>query len=480
MTDVEELYNETQRKFHLIEGFIHEKIKEIEDKDFNWHSKKNPNHSRHAKLTNMISKMEKDFNFMAEGCVFDQNFQDNIDKLSVMVDEKTFTKIMTQINIMAHDTGNRRRESLVDEKNSLIKDIEQYFGKHMAHHAFIEGLNPEARDLQSSPIAIVEASYRDLSRLNTSVFRGVRPAQEVAPATLSAESLQLVEKIQKRIEIGREFEGKDKKKDLKTKELSKKLPAIKQKLLEVEIARESVFVINDIIMELKQKQREVMSSPVKKLNVDFSKAISLLEKTKQNNHNLVKKSQKQLEEITKISKDAEFETNNIELSLTQEQDAIKDAEYQKILAEQEANKTISAEAYTMYDAYQKSGTGKTFPNWCLEDKGLTQLPEGWEKIEQERLASMKEYQSQQTQIAEASKNEISIDATTLYDAYLKSGTGKPFPNWCLEDKGLKEPPKGWEKIQEERLAGMHQYQQQQTQAQEDDFENENEDDTYSM
>ena len=411
MAEIEDLYNETQRKFYLIEDFLHNKIKELEESDFNWRNKKSPNHTRHEKLSKMVEQLQKNFNFMSKGCEFDANFQKDINTLSALMDEKQFKKIKTTINSMARGTGFRRREAMYDDKVSLIKSVESYFGRFQAHNGSIKGLDPKAKDFASSPVAVIESAYRDLSSLNAAVFKGIDPSQDKQSITLSAEGQQLVDKLQRRIDLGRKYEGRDKKKDAKTNEIAKKLPTIKEKLIEVEKATQSTFVINNIIMELKDKQKEVISSPNKKLNVSFDKAISMLEKALETNKKLIQKSQKQLEDISKLANNAEFESSNISLELSQEQDAIRVEEVKAFQAEQEANQTISPEAYALYDTYQLSGTGKSFENWCLEDKGLTQLPEGWGKVASERLAGMSEYQKQQATLAnqkEADEDEMEM------------------------------------------------------------------------
>ena len=121
---------------------------------------------------------------------------------------------------------------------------------------------------------------------------------------------------------------------------------------------------------------------------------------------------------------------------------------------------ISPEAYSVYDQYSQSGTGMTFENWCL-DKGIP-LPKGWEKVQEERFAGMKEYQKQQAEAAESLVGTIDPRAYAYYDNYSKSGSPLGFVKWC-DEKGL-EVPRGWEKIEKERLEGMTQYQEQQAAA----------------
>lgn len=122
--------------------------------------------------------------------------------------------------------------------------------------------------------------------------------------------------------------------------------------------------------------------------------------------------------------------------------------------------TIDPTAYTYYDAYSKSGSPLEFVKWC-DEKGL-EVPRGWEKVQEERLAGQREYQEQQAKLAEERANSTVIDprAYAYYDAYSKSGSPLGFVKWC-DEKGL-EVPSGWQKIEQERLAGQQQYQQQQS------------------
>ena len=56
---------------------------------------------------------------------------------------------------------------------------------------------------------------------------------------------------------------------------------------------------------------------------------------------------------------------------------------------------IDPKAYTYYEYYQRSGTGLDFVTWCQE-KNL-EVPQGWEKVQAERLEGMRQYQEQQAQ-----------------------------------------------------------------------------------
>ena len=90
--------------------------------------------------------------------------------------------------------------------------------------------------------------------------------------------------------------------------------------------------------------------------------------------------------------------------------------------------TVDPMAYGIYDAYSKSGSPLEFPQWC--DKNGHAIPRGWEKLQEERFRGMKEYQEQQAKVAEALNETIDPMAYGYYDTYSNSGSPLDFVSWC--------------------------------------------------
>jgi len=140
----------------------------------------------------------------------------------------------------------------------------------------------------------------------------------------------------------------------------------------------------------------------------------------------------------------------------------------KTLEKQAFDNQIEPEAYSLVEAWYATRTGKSFETWCMEDRGLTQLPKGWKRVADEISKGKSEYYRQQAEKAEKEKDVVTPEAYEIYAQYQKSRTGKSFETWCMEDRGLTELPKGWKKVAEEVAQGMSEYYNQQAEASQKD------------